>query len=273
MRDVSVTNFYRNRGAAEVPVDPFVFRWSVYESGYEWAVGDDGKVRLFPRTTPGFGISHYVPEPGMFREFAALDTTREAIQEFAGKYGDLFDRWDMRHTRVRGGKLEGGTSLDRWKIKIGDMKELVAIWDQIQEKQLSELRKIIVRSNGEVCYVRDGTNITLAQKGKRSFGPTDVLLPAKCALQLEVNKRLGDADTPTLTVPRLSLTPDYRWRIVFQPCNLLAAMWMQFAQAATGANRLQQCVECGIYFPVGPGAKRGHSITCGPTCRKRKSRR
>jgi hypothetical protein len=271
MRDVSVTHFYRHRGAAEVPADPFVFRWSVSEAGYEWAVGKDGKVRLFTRDTPGLGIRYYVPEPGLFREFVALASTREAIQAFAGQYGDLFDRWDITNTPVRGGRLAGGTALERWKIKIGDMRDLVTLWDQIQEKRLSELRKIIVRSNGEVCYVRGVTNITLAREPGR-FRPTDVLLPARCALQLEINKRLADVETPTLTVPGLSLTPDGHQRIVFRPCNLLAAMWMQFAQATTGADRLRQCVGCGMYFPVGPGAKRGHSITCSSKCRQRKSR-
>ena len=279
MRDQRVTrksarqSVWAGRPAVEVPDDPFVFLWTVSQSGYEWLDGVDGKRRLFPRHTPGLGIRRYAPEPGLFREFAALDPTRDAIRDFAGKYGDLFDRWDIEHTLVRRGRLVGGTSLDRWKIKIRNMRELVEIWDQIQEKRVPELRKIIVRSEEEICYVRDGTNITLARKGEwRRFAPRDVLLPAMCALQLEIYKRLSDTETPTLVVPRLTLTPDTHPWIVFQPCNLLAAMRMQFAQATTGAYRLQQCAGCDKYFPVGPGAKRGHSITCSAKCRKRKER-
>ena len=262
------------RGAAEVLPDPFIFRWTVNEAGYEWLDGRDGKLRLCPRYTPGVGIRRYVPEPGLFREFAALNPVRDAIQEFAGKYGDLFDRWDIMHTSVRSGKVVSGTSLDRWKIKIADMRDIMSIWDQIQDKKRQEeLKKIIVRSSKEICYVRGITNITLAREGElSSFDPRDILLPARCALQFEINKRLSDTDTPTLVVPRLTWTPDYHQRIVFQPCNLLAAMWMQFAQAAIGAFRLQQCAGCHKFFQVGPGAKRGHAITCSPACRQRKKR-
>lgn len=286
MRDRSVTYKARSsrpstwvegtkfRGATEIPADPFIFRWTVSDGGYEWLEGQDGKLRLFPCHTPGLGIRHYAPETGLFREFAELNPTRDDIQFFAGRYGDLFDQWDIMHTLVRQGRFAGGTSLDRWKIKIEDMRELVRIWDQIQDERLPDLRKIIVRSNTEVCYVRGGTNITLARKGELSrFGAKDVLLPARYALQLEINKRLSDTETPTLVVPRLTWTPDNHQRITFQPCNLLAAMWLQFAQTTTGEYRIQQCAGCHKYFPVGPGAKRGHATTCSNTCRQRKKRK
>lgn len=253
--------------------DTFAFRWTVNEAGYEWLNGPDGKLRLFPRYQPGLGLRSYTPEPGLFREFAELNPTRDNIQHFAEKYGDLFDRWDITHTRVRqDARTVGGTSLDRWKIKIADMRAIVTIWDHIRDKRLDELRKIIVRTKNEVCYVRGRTNITLARVGASRFNPKDVVLPARFALQLEINKRLADTETPTLVVPRITVTPDNHQRIVFQPCNLLAAMWMQFAEATIGAFRLQQCAGCHKYFQVGPGAKKGHATTCSPTCRKRWSR-
>jgi len=256
-----------------VPTDPFIFRWTVNEAGYEWQESMDGKPRLFPRHKPGVGIRHYVPESGLFREFAGLHPTRDAIQEFAAKYGDLFDRWDIMHTS-RSGRFVGGTSLDRWKIKVGDMRDLVSIWDQIQDERLGELRKIIVRSKNEICYVRGRTNVTLDRGELSRFDPRDVLLPARAALQWEINKRLADTDTPTLTVPRLSWTPDYHQRIVFLPCNLLAEMWMQFARVTTGEFRLQFCAAgCGKYFQVGPGAVRVHTKTCSPRCRQALSRK
>jgi hypothetical protein len=263
------------RGAVEVLNDPFVFRWTVNESGYEWADGEDGKVRLFPRYVPGAGgVWRYTPEPGLFREFAALNPTRDAIRDFAGKYGDLFDQWDLAHTRVKNGRWAGGTSLDRWKAKIGDMRDLVDIWGQIQdERRHGELKKMIVRTENEICYKRGPADVTIARDSELSrFNPRDVLLPARCALQLEINKRLADTETPTLTVPRLALTPDNHQRIVFGPCNLLAEMWVRFAQVVAGEFNLKQCAVCHKYFQVGPGGRRQHTVTCGPKCRKQKSR-
>lgn len=261
------------RGAAEVPTDPFIFRWTVNEAGHEWLKGADGKLRLFPRHTPGVGIRYYAPEPGLFREFAALNPARDAIQEFAGKYGDLFDRWDIMQT-PRSARFVGGTSLDRWKIKIADMRDIVSIWDQIQDERLAELRKIIVRSRNEICYVRGRTNVTLARGELSRFDPRDVLLPARAALRWEINRRLSDTETPTLVIPRLTWTEDFHQRIVFQPCNLLAEMWLQFARVTTEEFRLQYCAAgCGKYFQVGPGAVRVHTKTCSPRCRQALSRK
>lgn len=261
-------NHWFGRGAAERPADPFVFRWKVNVAGYEWLDGVDGKLRLYPISEPGIGIRSYAPEPGTFREFAALNPTREGILDFAKKYGDLFDSWDSSHAPLEGNRTIGGTALDRWKIKIADMRNLLTIWEQIQDKQLVELKKIIVHNGKEVCYVRGRTNITLAREDNRP----DVLLYARCALQLEVNKRLSDTETPTLVVPRVTWTEDYHQQLVFEPSNLLAAMWLEFAQATIGAFRLQQCAACHNFFQVGPGAKRGHSDVCGATCRQRKKR-
>ena len=263
------------RGAVEVLNDPFVFRWTVNLSGYEWAEGADRKLRLFPIFVPGAGGRLlYPPERGLFREFAALSPTRDAILEFAEKYGDLFCSWNMMHTRVSHGSLAGGTSLERWKAKIGDMRDLVDIWEQIQDQQRHrELNKIIVRTGNAICYQRGGTDVTLARgEDLNRFNPKDVVLPARCALQWEINRRLSDTETPTLTVAHLALTRDNRPRMVFRPSNLLADMWVRFAQMIAGEFRLKQCAVCNEYFQVGPGGRRQHTETCSPRCRKQKSR-
>lgn len=262
--------------AVEVQTDPFIFRWTVNESGYEWSDEADGKMRLFPRYVPGAGgLWRYTPAPALFREFAELSPTGDAIREFAGRYGDLFNQWDISHTVVRGKRWVGGTSLDRWKAKIGDMRRLVDMWDQIQDGgRHGELKKVIVRTENEICYKRGSTtDVTLARGSALSrFNPKDVLLPARCALQYEINKRLTDTETPTLIIPTLTWTPDWHQRIVFKPCNLLAEMFMRFAQAVTGEFRLKQCAVCDEYFQVGLGGKRRHKKTCGSKCRQALSR-
>ncbi len=265
--------------------NPFAFRGTVNEAGYEWVKGRDSKTRLVPRHVPGIGFRPSEPQPGLFRDFANLGSTRDVIQAFAGKHGDLFTRYEPHQGAVRAdGTVTRGASLGTWTREIGDMRALIVIWEQIQHRQIAELKKLIKWTEKDVSYViktpRRERNVTLAHAdiadtGLSRFSPKDVVLPARCALQLEINARL--AENPT--VPRLSWTPDtrdtsgdYRQRILFTPPNLLAAMWLQFAQAVTEEFQLTVCEGCGKYFQVGPGGRRADATTCSDACRQRKNR-
>jgi hypothetical protein len=157
------------------------------------------------------------------------------------------------------------------------MRVLVDLWENIDNVRISELQKVITWTKKYVGYALDTprrrrdvilAHVDLPQTGFRRFNPTDVLLPARCALQQEINSRLAELTT----VPRLAWTPDYQQRIVLAPPNLLGAMWLQFAQAVTGQFAVTKCTVCGQYFQVGPGGRRADSTTCGSKCRQRKGR-
>lgn len=282
MRRSTKAGEIRYRGAKEIDpervTDVFAFRGPVNLAGYEWLKGTDGRPRLIQRRVPGVGLRPCVPHPGLFREFSELAPTKEAISAFANSYGDLFSRYDPEQGAVRhDGTVGHGASLGTWTKEIGDMRVLVNLWDQVRTQQLTELAKIIKRTEKVLSYAiatpRRHADAVLAHadigSGLSSFGRDDVLFPARCALQLEVNKRI--AENPT--VPRLVWTPDYHQRIIFDPPNLLAAMWMQFAQDMAGAFRLVKCEGCGKYFQVGLGARKANATTHNAACRQEKKRR
>jgi hypothetical protein len=269
-----------------VKTDPFIIRETVSEAGYEWLKGVDGKPRLVPRRVAGVGFRTCEPHPGVFREFVRLAPTRDAIQGFAGQYGDLFNRYALEQGAGRADGTEAhGTSLGTWTQEIGDMRVLVELWEQIQHRQIASLKKIVKWTAKDVGYVietpKHRVNVTLAHadipgSGFSRFSPKDVLLPAKCALQTEINKRI--AEQPT--VPRLAWTPDtketsggYHQRLIFTPPNLLGAMWLQFAQAVAGEFELYPCDACGKFFQRGPGGRRADATTCSDACRQRKKRK
>jgi len=265
----------------EIHTNPFHVLATVNEAGYEWLKDDDGRLRLVPARIPGLGSSVREPYPGLFRDFAQLRTTSDAIRDFANQYGDLFSRYSLEQTAARkDGTIATGASLGTWAKEIGDMQTLVELWDQIQYCQTSAIKKIIRWTNKSVGYVvktpRRTSSVTLAHadipgSGFSRFERKDVLLPAKCALQMEINKRI--AEHPT--VPRLSWTPDTpnrNQRLVFTPPNLLGAMWLQFAQAVTGEFELYACEWCGNFFQRGPGGRRADATTCSDACRQQKSR-
>ena len=94
-------------------------------------------------------------------------------------------------------------------------------------------------------------NSYFSQSDINLFRKAGVLLIARTALQREVNLRL--AAHPT--IPQLAWTPDHDHRILFKPPNLLAAMWLRFAEAITGEFQLRRCVECRKYYQIGPGGR------------------
>jgi hypothetical protein len=261
-----------------VKTDPFILRETVCEAGYEWLMGVDAKPRLVPCRVPGVVYRKCEPRPGLFREFAELSPTKDAIQVFAGQYGDLFNRYTLEQGAAReDGSAEHGTSLGTWTREIGDMLVLVELWEDIQHRRIAALKTLVKWTAKDVSYMiktpRRSSNVILAHAdipgtGFDRFSPKDVLLPAKCALQRELNKRI--AEQPT--VPRLAFTPDYHQRLIFVPPNLLAAMWLQFAQAVAGEFELYPCEACGKFFQRGPGGRRADATTCSDACRQRKKR-
>lgn len=259
--------------------DTFVLRNSVCDAGYEWDKTEDGKPLLVVQNRPGVGLHMQGLHAGVFREFAGLKT-RQDIQEFANRFGDIRNHWDDPPHRDDGTPVLGRT-LSTWMKEVGDMRVLVELWDHIKSLNHVELKKLIWLTEDGPEYV-----ISTPKWDKRivnlprslatltgdpiQFPQNDVLLPARCALQIELNKRLAENGT----IPELTWTRDtketsggFHQRIIFKPSNLLAALWIQFAQAVTEEFQLRQCGFCGEYFQVGPGAARDDARFCKDVCR------
>ena len=261
-----------------IKTDPFIIRETVSVAGYEWLAGVDGRPRLVPRHVPGVGFRLCEPHPGLFREFAVLNPTRDAILAFAEQYGDLHNSYAVEQSAIREDHtVTKGTSFGEWTKEIADMRVLVELRENIRHRRIAALKKIVKWTAKSVGYViatpRRSADVTLAHadvpgSGFSRFSRKDALLPAKCALQREINKRI--AEQPT--VPRLVLTPDYHQRLIFMPPNLLGAMWLQLAQDVAGEFELYSCDFCGKFFQRGPGGRRADATTCSDACRQRKKR-
>jgi hypothetical protein len=261
----------------------FGFRASISDSGYEWLKGTDGKPRLVPRRVPGVGFRSAEAPPGLFRGFANTPRTKDAIQRFAGLHGDLFNRYDPNQgVALKDGTWIPGASFGTWSQEIEDMRVLVALWDDVQNRRIESLSKVIKWTDKQVSYVvktpRRESHVTLAHThlpgtNLGPFSKKDVVLPARYAVQREINVRLSDY----AAVPQLVWTsdkPGEHQRIIFRLPDLLSAMWLQFAQAATGEFQLRVCAApgCGKYFQVGPGGRRADATTCNDACRQSKKR-
>jgi len=283
-----------------VPIntDPFPFRWEVERSGYEWVRGLDSEWRLAPRVSTTQQTTVYEPlkDNRLFFRFAGLKPTRRDIQQFAIKYGTLFRKYGLEDmVRRAPGPYDSselyGTSLRRWTWEIEAMSSLARVWRAIKGSRGNALKNVVFwKDNNSVGYKIGGRRSWLATPHLRSFllprfKPNDVFRPAMYVLQSEINRRIAEYDSAgyAAIVPRLVwcpgpriegiARPDHHQRIVFQPTNLLAAMWLQFARTVTEEHQVRICEGCGEYFQIGKGARRMHAQTCGDRCRQRLSRR
>ncbi len=249
------------------------FRGVVSDAGYEWAKGlQDGKPRLVPRFVPGVGYHAYELEQGVFLTFAALNPKEPAIQDFAGEYGDIFSVYEAEQGAAReDGTVAFGATLGTWTQKIADVRLLCDLWAQVRSKDAESLRGLILWSETEVGYklkTPEGWhNATLAHTNLPGlsidrYSRGDVVQPAYDALRREINLRLAEAP----------IVPEVRQRLTYRPPNLLAAMWLQLAEAVAGGFDFYSCDACGKFFQRGQGGRRTDATTCSNACRQRKNR-
>jgi len=284
-----------------VPIntDPFPFLWQVEVAGYQWVRGYDSEWRLAARVsgTQERRLRVYAPlkDNRLFLRFAALTTGRSDIKKFADRFGVLFNIYGLadmvrRPSGQYSTSQQQGTTFSRWKWEIEKMRCLARIWKAVKGGRKSELRKVVHwKDKNAVGYRLGKRSVWLAapelnQHLLRRFKPNDVLRPAMYLLQREINSRIADETSSThlAIVPRLVwcpgsriddfARPDHHQRMIFQPTNLLAAMWLQFALAVTEEYQLRVCEGCGEPIQVGKGARRMHTQTCGSRCRQRVSR-
>ena len=285
-----------------ISTEPFPFFWPVEAQGYQWVRGLNSEWRLAARTYRGSPKTprSYAPlkDQRLFLKFAALKTDRSSIRNFANRYGVLFGTYDAAVDRVPrpSGKYWSlsqlnGTSFARWKLEIETLHVLVQMWKDVRGARKEELKNVIHwRDDNSVGYKLGQSFGSLAtphlnQPWLERFKVNEILKPAMYLLQKKINERIAD-DTTSAHVaivpclvwcpgPRIDgvAKPDHHQRIVFQPTNLLAAMWLQFAKAVTDEYQLRVCEGCGEYFQIGKGARRIHAQTCSDRCRQRLSRR
>jgi hypothetical protein len=286
-----------------VPIDtnPFLFHWVREEQGYEWVQGVDSKLRLVARVGAAARrgkLVRHAPllDDRLFEKFADLKPTRVNIQRFADRYGNLFDRYGAatavrrRPGRYRISQLHG-PSFRKWKSEIQRMRTLVGIWRAIKTGRKRDLERVIIwQGTDTVGYKLEWSDAFIATPRSnphllQRFKAPDVVRPAMYLLQAEINNRIANPSSESFLsiIPRLVwcpgpriegvVKPDHHQRLIFEPTNLLAAIWLQFARAVTEGYQLQTCAGCGEYFQVGKGARRSHTKTCSAKCRKRVSRK
>jgi len=270
----------------------------VDSSGYEWTSADEGSsfvqpdwrfrppwnaadtphILLQPFSLSGLDASltaeelcatvrknsrdvHPTDDDGaLFRNFARLEPTKEAIAEFANRYGLLWSELP-------------GVPFGEWEFEIRTMQFLVGVWDAALENDKKFLsqhfrpdqrgRFLYPYPDTIACYCRYGSAPPsevhdIIERGGR---PSQV---ARHYVINAINSRLAALGA---NVGRL--TKESNFRLTIQPRSLLGALWLQFAESIGTHKSFRKCEVCGRYMEISPDVNRADRRFCSDACRNR----
>ena len=232
-----------------------------------------------------------VDETGLFRNFAEVEPTREGILAFANRYGML--------SGMRGGHTQTliyqpawgpfdpdktvsyGETLVTWQSQIQQMKQAVDLWDWAQSDDHARLASVIVWDASGAWHVASGPVGDESRSlvvNRRNAGRGDsradrvrepnLRTPALYRVQDIINNHL-DNFANHLT-ERLDLNPatdEFDFSPV--PDSLIAALWLQFAEAVKGNKTYDRCEVCGKWFERNTKTGRANRRYCSDTCRRK----
>jgi hypothetical protein len=279
------------------------FDWRVASKGYRWisaaSQGSPAKsprqalVPVEPESAAESTAPSLPPEPALFRAFAEVMPDKEHILAFANRHGDLGTGGEFIPTKradsPSGSPLQG-TLLTVWQNQIADMQRLTGLWDLLQNEDRERLALYVrwKQAKDGMAVVFDshptagkGTpplgfhraRAVIASSDTRpelleTFPVDDPVLPGWVYLQREIDLHLHHVadEIPTRMVwngkrnrPALGLVAP----------TLLAAVWLQFADAVSNDRTYSRCRECGKWFEVAPDAARTHRRFCSNGCRSK----
>ncbi len=244
------------------------FEWVDYESPLR-DLAEARKVfkarRLRPKSQPGRRRRKYVEplrEPSLFRRFADLYPVDEArVLEFANTFGDL-------------GKDPLGETLAVWKRGVWSLRRAVKEWDAYREG-------VFDSSSDLFLWDDSGRDVPLSQAEDYILRPDeddeDEAAPAAPpdldrdeaalrGLKHEVNANLREEGVDPLL---MGGPDDDRLRLHLVPRNLLAALWLQLAEAIDRERDYRRCELCGKWFDITSDDAGARKMFCSNACRSK----
>jgi hypothetical protein len=271
------------------------FSWDVPQEGFQWVEGYDARHGIrgrwlavaAPLGADGL-VRRYRPlerEPALFRTFADMPLTEEAILHFANQYGGL---GLVERIRIVGAEEsheihQRGESFVRWRDEIRDMRLAVMLWDAFEQRDVAAIGQCLrVQPPGErlgrliYCDENDPDGVWHSRlDGSASLpihpslaqyvGEGDLLHAACFFVQALINLALEGRVDPRL----LYDAKGDRLHLLIVPKDLLGAMWLQMARSVEGHKTYRRCRECGTWFELDPDRNRTSKFFCANACRSK----
>lgn len=275
------------------------FRWDVSEEGYQWIElnSEPNEKQKTPFLTTGipvgvggFLVKRYNPlqmYSALYREFSEMDLSQEAILNFANMYGTLGGSTEqsihLPHPDDPDRTVIGvGESFDQWKKNIHLMKQLLVLWDAVQQKDIDTLSNCILWDHSYAVRYQTPSNLAkigttlnewIAHKHMHSellehFKSLDLVQPAMYFIQRKINQQMKGHISQ-----RLLWDNDHKQLSLYSvPDSLIAALWLQFAQAISSKKTYRRCHQCNTWFELTPDIARTNRLYCSNACRSKSYR-
>jgi hypothetical protein len=234
------------------------------------------------------------PQEALFQVLGAIDPTPAGIESFARQFAGL--RTGIHaFGKNKAGRLvvivpsDSATSGDNgsdWKEQILSLRRCVRMWELLRSGNSEQLARHIqwrTDSGGlAVCFdsrpdldpgcpapppdERVVEEIASVRKNREVLGelvPGDVQAPASIWLCSTIEEHLGDLTRPRI----LGWHGSETMSLCSVPQDLLAGVWLQFAQAVAENKDYGRCKECGAWFEVSPQGARKSRMYCSDICK------
>jgi hypothetical protein len=254
------------------------FKWKVPVAGYRWIPNDDGTPAEFEeeaREREGrfclepvtYVFEEFEPfgKPALFRIFAATEPSRGGVLTFANEYGHLGD--DAKYPEDFRAPRKLSPLWDAEELEdVSEREKLQLTRDWLREQRfIYSLPEPLSRWTAAIEAMRQCVNKW------DSFQSGNVEEDAVQALLEEINEQLvfeTELMVKRVEKPPMLKTPKKSpnlFRLEFVPAHLLAALWLQLAQAVADNKGFRQCL-CGTWFEIA-GEFRTSRIYCSDACK------
>lgn len=277
---------------------PHTIRWSKNETKafagervYLVELGDLCKLDFQTKSFDPLGAEHRT----LFQDFAALKVSPDGIKVFANKYGMLGDPYTVQantykikkrtsqpavvseypqtHIRIVRKQVEKAEPYWAWVMQIIVMRVALEVWALINKLDETPMRRYILTDEKGFRLIDPSTGYFVTARypwwmvgcgGLITVAGEQKIL-ARFLLKEIINANIKGKFSPVMTYGLDSDNPAFR----IIPNSLLAALWLQFAQAVDKSHTYKQCERCGKWFDVAKkmGA-RADKKWCGGACKK-----
>jgi hypothetical protein len=224
--------------------------------GFGWE-GDGDQRRLVG--VPGAAFVVYRPPVALFRNFADLDGTAEAVLEFANLYGRL--------GRANDHIVD---YLDFWRDRSGLMRQLVTLSDALSggEKKIRDALGTLTKE--DLRAVAERRNTPDARVAPLGITAGEYAHAALARIGYVLLTRRGFFENLTLEG---DWDPKAGVRARFRHDHLWGFMLFQFGVSLIEGWCFRRCEGCGKWFRLAPSVNRADRTTCSDSCRFQQYRR